>query len=1015
MPRFSIVVPVFNTEEYLPACLDSLQQQTFSDWEAIVVNDASPDNSSAILDKYASADDRFKVLTHEQNQGRHLTRMDAFEKVTGEYVLCLDSDDTYDLDFLERLNFALADQPVDILHFGQRAIAVNGTSQARADAFTKNEQTPFAFLEGPDVMETVFLESRGYHRDWMVTNRAFALDVVRQATKAMAYEPMSRGEDCYEYFALASFAREEATRNDICGYNYFMGRGIINERPLDLVTYKTELSATKACCDALISFALSVDDVRLIPLAQGAIYKLHEIVANDWLFRVQDADKNDAITECRTYLGDISTASNLMRFVRDRALTQITTASKDACGIEAMKQWYTLAASIVNAGGTNNNTQESKRLKALTHEAREALTRITSLEYINQQPVTAGQKVAIIVSEHQAFASFDAKDLLMMQVGSELAPYRIEGVLHDDEGDNISALNKMYCEMTAQYWAWKNLPQTEYTGFCHYRRYFNFSDKYYPQNPYGEIIEPNAISASTQKKYGLTDDQIEKMLDGVDLVVPPAQDLRQMPGAFSTPYEQYADAPKLHIRDLELVIAVLEELYPEYTQDAEDFLLGHTSRFCNMYIMKNELFKDYAAWLFSILSRYMEVANFDNYSVEALRTPGHLAERLFNIYLMHQERTGANLRIKELQVVHFEDPNITQHYDVLVSGVAEKPVIPVVFATDDDYVPMVSTTIKSLLENASSACLYDLIILHNGIRFERQQIVKQMVQEYPNASVRFIPVASFLSDYKLTTNNQHIGIETYFRFIIQRLLPAYDKVLYLDSDLIVKGDISVLYRTSIDGYLLAATRDIDFLGQLNKNDGKRLAYNEDILGMKNPYDYFQAGVLLLNIKAMRDFMSLDEWLERASDDSYIYNDQDVLNSCCEGHVKYIDQSWNVMIDCFNRIQDVFSFAPAGIFQAYNQARNHELIVHYAGADKPWNNPYCDRSQLYWYYARQTPFYEELLSKLSGGKKKTNRGAFVDPKVISEDNPLRAVLDPILPIGSPQRELLKSIGRKVLKK
>ena len=108
--------------------------------------------------------------------------------------------------------------------------------------------------------------------------------------------------------------------------------------------------------------------------------------------------------------------------------------------------------------------------------------------------------------------------------------------------------------------------------------------------------------------------------------------------------------------------------------------------------------------------------------------------------------------------------------------------------------------------------------------------------------------------------------------------------------------------------------------------GDRLAYAKEILGMKDPYSYFQAGVLVLNTRAMRSRHTMEEWLEFASDDRFIYNDQDVLNAHCEGEVVYLDYSWNVMIDCFGRINKVFTFAPAYMFDAFIESRSNEKIV-----------------------------------------------------------------------------------------
>lgn len=92
MPAISIIIPVYNVEKYLRRCLDSVLNQTFQDWQAICVNDGSPDGSAAILAEYAARDPRFVVVTKE-NGGLSDARNAGFPHATGEYIMYLDSDD----------------------------------------------------------------------------------------------------------------------------------------------------------------------------------------------------------------------------------------------------------------------------------------------------------------------------------------------------------------------------------------------------------------------------------------------------------------------------------------------------------------------------------------------------------------------------------------------------------------------------------------------------------------------------------------------------------------------------------------------------------------------------------------------------------------------------------------------------------------------------------------------------------------------------------------------------------
>lgn len=92
MPAISVIIPIYNVEKYLRRCLDSVKNQTFPDWEAICVNDGSPDNSAEILEEYAKKDARFKIVNKE-NGGLSDARNAGMAVASGKYILYLDSDD----------------------------------------------------------------------------------------------------------------------------------------------------------------------------------------------------------------------------------------------------------------------------------------------------------------------------------------------------------------------------------------------------------------------------------------------------------------------------------------------------------------------------------------------------------------------------------------------------------------------------------------------------------------------------------------------------------------------------------------------------------------------------------------------------------------------------------------------------------------------------------------------------------------------------------------------------------
>ena len=118
MPFFSIVIPSYNNAEHIPSCLDSLLSQSYCDWEAIIVDDGSADDSLAVLQRYASSDSRITVIDKQKNEGPHLARCTGVEHVHGEYVLFLDSDDEMMPEALSSLHGELKESPVDFLHYG---------------------------------------------------------------------------------------------------------------------------------------------------------------------------------------------------------------------------------------------------------------------------------------------------------------------------------------------------------------------------------------------------------------------------------------------------------------------------------------------------------------------------------------------------------------------------------------------------------------------------------------------------------------------------------------------------------------------------------------------------------------------------------------------------------------------------------------------------------------------------------------------------------------------------------
>lgn len=1005
MPKISIVIPAYNVGNYLQECLDSVRNQTFSDIEAIVVNDASPDNVGEVAAQAAAQDARIRVVTNNPNMGTHRTRMAGVENASGEYTFFLDGDDALKPDMCEQLAAEIDKHPVDVLHFGLTVVATNDLLENERQAFETFNNTPTPDSTGEDIVRDIFDESRGYKVDWRVTQRLYKTSLLKKAFAAMTRDRLGRSQDGYECFVVSAFAQSYHSCKDCRGYIYYYGRGISGTNMINAAKYARYCGHFKADFNAAYEFADAQRSEMLHDCAQGFQRKATEILANDWKVRVPEEEKAEAAKQMEAVFGPAITGRELYRFVRDDAYALLSKGQLLPTDAN-LSNWFGIANAIsVPTDRVSADTIRFHEMKRIAishmHELTEKSNNTEAFQNYDKQ------NIRIFVTAHKNVDRFDSDIMQPVQVGPKNE--RFPWAFHDDEGENIADLNPRYCELTTQYWAWKNI-NADYYGFCHYRRYFDFSETVHEENAFGEIMD-DYIDAKAAKEYGLDDNNIAHVVKQYDVITTPFGDLDEIINKYGSPRALWEAAPLLHDDDLKRCYQILCAMYPDYRKDAQDFFNGNKACFCNMFIMKKEIFFDYCSWMFPILEEFDRNTDYSTYSKEALRTPGHLSERLLNIYLMHHKRIGSNWKFKELQCVHFTNPEPAEELEPL--DVFDKPIVPVVFAADDNYVPQLTTTVYSAMKNADSSYFYDVVVLQRNIAWDKQERLRDFFKQFPNMSLRFTNVERELSGHDLSTNNAHISIETYYRFLIQKLLPFYDKVLYLDSDIVINGDIAKLYNTDLQGKLLGAIRDIDFLANLNVKHGKRMGYAKNVLKMKNPYDYFQAGVLVLNTKAMRERYTIRQWLTYASNPAFIYNDQDVLNAHCEGEVLYLPWEWNVVHDCGGRVGNLFVQAPNDIYDAYMRSRNNPQIIHYAGFQKPWTDPDCDFASIYWRYARETPFYERLLKrvvKATAPKAPVIVTPAKPPRAVGEDNPIRKIIDPIMPIGSRRRELLKLIGR-----
>lgn len=298
--------------------------------------------------------------------------------------------------------------------------------------------------------------------------------------------------------------------------------------------------------------------------------------------------------------------------------------------------------------------------------------------------------------------------------------------------------------------------------------------------------------------------------------------------------------------------------------------------------------------------------------------------------------------------------------------------VPIVLASSAYYAPYMAVTIQSILDSSSKDNSYEIVVLHREIEADVAETVKKMANGHDNISIRFLKIQkqfesvcfNFRTDVAAAT-------ESFYCVLLQTLLPEYEKCICIDCDVIVRNDIAELYDVDVDGFLIGAVHDIDGIGNCygelaNGNPAAsmqgRSDYMTNTMGLEKVEDYFQSGVMLLNLKEWRQTYTIEQILNVACSDWIKWGDQDTMNVLCKNRVRYIDMSWNVIVNHRNKqLKMALLYGPRWLLDEYAAARSAPKIVHYAGT-KPWETGFCDMFVYFWETALKSPFYREIYGR-----------------------------------------------------
>ncbi len=291
--------------------------------------------------------------------------------------------------------------------------------------------------------------------------------------------------------------------------------------------------------------------------------------------------------------------------------------------------------------------------------------------------------------------------------------------------------------------------------------------------------------------------------------------------------------------------------------------------------------------------------------------------------------------------------------------------IPIFLASNDKYAPFVATTIASVCYNTKSFC--NFYVLDSGISNLNKKRIELLKEKFNNFSIEYLKVD--LNKFKNFQLLAHISLDTYSRFFIPILKPELDKVIYIDVDVSVLGDIKELYNVDLKDHFLGATPEYYAI-----DCQMRVAKNLDIKYNKNK-QFFNAGILLINSKKWRENNITDKLFEIQNKYNNVleYGDQDVLiKEFYEDYIE-LDSRFNLLSGQLVYKSD-FS---KEVEDEVNRAIKSPIIRHFETSNKPWltnENFYGGDLQNFndfWFFAEMTNFHKNILFNYFNNTLSTN--------------------------------------------
>ena len=331
----------------------------------------------------------------------------------------------------------------------------------------------------------------------------------------------------------------------------------------------------------------------------------------------------------------------------------------------------------------------------------------------------------------------------------------------------------------------------------------------------------------------------------------------------------------------------------------------------------------------------------------------YIADEWLFYYNQLPQNSNKLVRMTRADRISIEKETIAEEIKYLEAELIRKSqfkIIPIVFATNNNYAPYASVAIESVIENASEEYYYDIYVLHNEELLKSQRCRLEDIRG-KNYSVSCIDVRKGINELNLYSR-AHYSKQMYYRLLIPEILTYYEKVIYLDCDLVTLRDVSELFNTDIEDNIIGAVSNFvtyDFDDYLKSKKFKAM-------------EYVNSGVLIINTKRFINEKVKEKCIKyiQANED-LLCPDQDAINAVCSNNIYYLDDQWNVQRQHFeeNKFGQGAKLMPE-YRERFLLCADNPYILHFTSGRKPWKNPLLFDAHIFWKYAKKTDFYEEIL-------------------------------------------------------